>query len=97
MLKAGFLIIVGGIIFKLSLLQIVMVIVLYTACSEANDWITRRAARSKRDKALDYEISGWEVDPNDETHEVKGALTRIRLTGTDQIIVTRVAHLLWNL
>jgi hypothetical protein len=96
-IKAMFLIVVGGVVLKLSALQVVLVALLYMACSETDDWITKRAAKKKRDATLDYEISGWEVDPKDETHEVKGEFTRIRLTGKGQIVVTRVANLLWHL
>jgi hypothetical protein len=93
MTRALFLIVVGGAVLKLLWWQVFVVAILYLICEE----LDRRIAQRKRDKALNYELYGWEPDKDHQGYETKGELTRIQLTGTDQIIVTRVANLLWDL
>lgn len=57
-------------------------------------FVDRKEKREIRDAVLDDELFGWEVDADDPEHENKGTVTRIRLTGENQIIVARVAELL---
>jgi hypothetical protein len=56
--------------------------------------LDRWHARKEKQKEVDDEIYGWKQDPDDPEYESKGGLSRIKLTGQNQIIVTRVAELL---
>jgi hypothetical protein len=45
-------------------------------------------------QAFENEMEGWEEDPNDPSYEIKGNLSRVRLTGQNQIVAHRLAELL---
>jgi hypothetical protein len=56
--------------------------------------LDNRLARREKEKAIADEIEGWTPDPSDLTYEDKGEMSRVRLSGSDQIIVARVAEIL---
>jgi hypothetical protein len=57
-------------------------------------FVDRREKREFRDAVFVEELFNWDVDADAPEYENKGNLTRIRLTGQNQIIVERVGELL---
>lgn len=89
-LRAMFLIAVGSAVFHLSLRQTIMVLLGYWICAHIDRWMAKREI----DKIIDDEIFGWERDREDSEYETKGNLSRIKLTGQNQIIAARIAEVL---
>jgi hypothetical protein len=50
-----------------------------------------------KDRRIEFELDGWEVDPDDEESETKGNLSRRRLAGENQIVTYRLATFLGRL
>lgn len=92
-LRIYFLIGAAGAVFHASWGQIVFVLAGYFALQSFEEWLVKRA----RDRALEDEICGWTPDPDDPEMENKGALTRKRLSGSDQVIVTRLSEFIWRI
>jgi hypothetical protein len=86
-IRTCFLIGVAAAMFHLSPWTIVLILAGYVVV----EWLDQRLARGARRAAIDYEMEGWEPDGDDSEHENKGTLTRVRLSGSDQVIVTRLA------
>ena len=88
--KAAFLLVVAAIALHLSIFWTALILFGYAICAYTDAWLVKKA----KNKVIEDETEGWEVDPENSEWENKGGLTRVRLTGRDQIIVTRVANLL---
>jgi hypothetical protein len=93
-LRAAFLIVAATVILHISFLPTVALLIGYGICADIDQWLAKRARTKALTKLFDEEIFGWEPDPNKPEYENWGNLTRRRLTGNDQIIVTRVAEIL---
>jgi hypothetical protein len=91
--KAAFLLVAAGLTFHLSVFEVFLLIVGYTAFDNLDQWLARRARRERIQQVIDYE-SEWKQDPDDPEWEVQGGLTRIKLPRNEQIVVTRVAEIL---
>lgn len=89
-LRAAFLIGAGAVIFHLSFWVACLLLIGYGVFALIDQWLAKRA----KEKVVEDEIYGWEQDKDDPEHENKGNLTRLKLTGKEQIIVTRVAGIL---
>lgn len=59
--------------------------------------LDRWLAKRQRAKVIDTIILDWEQDKDDSEWEVRGNLSRVRLTGQNQIIAARVGELLEEL
>ena len=92
--RALFLLVAAAAIFHLSGWIVFVLIAGYVVCAELDNWQARRAKKKETENAVDDELYGWEADPEDPESETKGALSRTRLVGKDQIVVSRVAQLL---
>jgi hypothetical protein len=66
----------------------------YLGFERLDNWLVRRERQKEREKVIEDEMWGWEPSPDDSNCEDKGEMSRVRLTGSDQIIVSRVAELL---
>jgi hypothetical protein len=56
--------------------------------------LDQRLAKKAREESIDKVMFGWEPSKDDPEYEDKGGLTRVRLTGKDQILAARIAELL---
>jgi hypothetical protein len=88
-LRIYFLLVIGGAALNLSLWKIFVLIAGYFIC----DFADRKLMRKRLIEAVDYEFDGWETH-HDPTWESKGNLSRIKLTGENQILFARVADLM---
>jgi hypothetical protein len=88
--RAWFLIIVACAEFKLPIWMTVAVVLGY----EIAEYFDQRQAKKARQQNLDDVMFGWEPSKDDPEYEDKGGLTRVRLTGKDQILAARIAELL---
>jgi len=74
---------------------------LVVAACLAGYWIFEnldlRLAKRKRTKAIEEIIFGWERSKDDSEFEVRGGLSRVKLTGQNQIIAARIGELLEKL
>ena len=91
--KATFLIVAAGLMVHLSVLEVVSLVVGYTAFENLDQWRARRVRRARIDRVLDEEME-WEKDPDRPQWEMQGEFTRIKLPQNEQIVVTRVAMIL---
>jgi hypothetical protein len=48
----------------------------------------------KKDRVMEDELDGWETDEEQSGYEIKGNLSRVRLSGQNQIVAYRVAEVL---
>jgi hypothetical protein len=92
--RAAFLIVCASVIFHLSGWGTLFVLAAYWVASYADNWMEKSEARKARDKAFEDDCYGWEQDSYDPNVEIKGSMTRPRLTQREQDIVTRIAELL---
>jgi hypothetical protein len=60
----------------------------------AFDFLDYSLKRKAIEKLFEEETTGWERDEEDSEYENRGNLSRIKLTGQDQIIVTRIGEML---
>jgi len=88
--RAWFLIIVACAVFKLPIWMTVAVVFGY----EIAEYFDQRQAKKARQQNLDDVMFGWEPSKDDPEYEDKGGLTRVRLSGKDQILAARIAELL---
>jgi hypothetical protein len=88
--RVGFLIIVACSLFKLPIWMIVAIVFGY----EVAEYFDLRQAKKARQEVRDDVIFGWELSTDDPEYEDKGGLSRVRLTGKDQILAARIAELL---
>ena len=58
------------------------------------EYLDQRQARKERDTINEYETDGWKQCEGEPEYEEKGNMSRVKLTGQNQIIVTRIAELL---
>ena len=58
------------------------------------EYVDQRQTRKARDEIFENEVLGWEASEDHPEYEDKGVLTRVRLTGNNQILATRIAELL---
>jgi len=87
--RIHFLLRIGDAALNLSLWKIFVLIAGYAICEGVDRFILRR----RFIKAVDYGIDGWEPEQGDPKWESKGNLSRIELTGENQILFVRVADL----
>ena len=88
--RAGFLIIVACAIFKVSIWMTAVIVVGYVIA----EYFDQRRAKNARQEILDHVMFGWELNKDDPEYEEKGGLSRVRLTGKDQILAARIAEML---
>jgi hypothetical protein len=88
--RAAFLILAAAAIFNVSAWKAGIVLIGYLSFAYLDQWLAKRA----KNKVIEGETSGWETDSDDPAWETKGNLARVKLTGHEQIIVTRVAEIL---
>ena len=88
--RAIFLISAASAVLHVSPSNMLIVLVGYIGFERLDWWLARKA----REKKFDDIIFEWQQSNKESEWEVKGTLTRIRLTGQNQIITTRVADLL---
>ena len=89
-LRAWFLIVVACIAFHLPPWGTAVIIFGYGIAEYVDEWRAKKA----REQFLNDVIFGWEPSKDDPEYEDKGGLTRVRLTGKDQILAARIAELL---
>jgi hypothetical protein len=58
------------------------------------EYFDQRQSKKEREEVVDDVLFGWRLSEDDKTCEDKGGLSRVRLTGGDQILAARVAELL---
>jgi hypothetical protein len=88
--RAVFVLMIAGAAFRFSFWHTCLVLIGYLSFEHLDQWLSKRA----REKIIADETSGWETDPKDPAWENKGNLTRVKLNGDAQIIVTRLADLI---
>src|SRR2546429_7719485 len=88
--RVAFLIVAAAGAMHLSLWKVFVVLVGYLGFEQLDRWLSKRA----KEKAIHGVMCGWKVSADDAEYEDKGAVSRARLTGSDQIITARVAELL---
>lgn len=88
--RTGFLIIVACAIFKVSIWMTVVIVVGYAIA----EYFDQRGAKNARQEILDDVMFGWEPSKDEPDQENKGDMSRVRLTGKDQILAARIAELL---
>lgn len=66
----------------------------YTFLVYIGYWICAVLEQMGKEQVFEDHMDGWETDPHDPEHEDKGNLTRVKLTGQNQVVAYRVAHLL---
>ncbi len=88
--RATFLILAAAVIFHVSVWETCLVLVGYFSFARLDEWLAKKA----KEKVIDDEMEGWETDPDNPEYETKGDLSRVKLTGKEQIVAARVAHLL---
>jgi hypothetical protein len=60
----------------------------------AFDFLDCILKRKAIEELIEYETTGWKQDRDDSEYENRGNLSRLRLNGPDQIIVTRIGEML---
>jgi hypothetical protein len=58
------------------------------------EYFDQRQAKKEREEILDDVIFGWKPSEDDKEYEDKGGLSRVRLTGQNQIIPARIGEVL---
>ena len=92
-----FLIGVSAVVFHLRPWTAGFVLAGYVVFEWLDQWLARRAKRKAIEEVIQDETDGWEPDAEDPEYESKGDWQRPRLTGKDQVIVSRVAGILRRL
>jgi hypothetical protein len=88
--RALFLIVAASVVLRVSALNTLAILIGYLVFERLDWWLAKRA----RERNFDEIIFEWEQNKEQPEEEVKGALSRIRLTGQNQIITARIADLL---
>jgi hypothetical protein len=89
-LRSAFLIVAAAAVLDLSLLKTCLILIGYWCFERLDLWLAKRV----KDAAIADVMDGWETNPEYPEDEDKGGLTRVKLSGPNQIIVARVAELL---
>jgi hypothetical protein len=58
------------------------------------EYLDQRQEKKTREEIFDDTLFGWEPSEDDKEYEDKGGLSRVRLTGQNQIVAVRVGELL---
>lgn len=77
-------------VFNLQGWQVPLFMFAYICLARLDEWLGRRA----KERVIADELDGWEPDKEDPDSEIKGNLSRLKLSKRDQVIVTRIAQLL---
>ena len=88
--RVAFLIVAAAGAMHLSLWKVFVVLVGYLGFEQ----LDRRLSQRAKEKAIHDVMCGWKVSAEDPEYEDKGEVSRVRLTGSDQVITARVAELL---
>src|SRR5690348_10662094 len=88
--RAVFLLFVAAAGFHLPTKTMLVLILGYLLFEQVDNVLARRTV----DRIVADELYGWTVSPDDPHYEVKDEVERVRLTGNDQIIVTRITELI---
>lgn len=89
-LRAAFLIVAAAIVLRVPFGATLIVLIGYAICTWLDQWMYDRA----KDKALESEMHGWEPDPDDPDWENNNGLSRRKLTGESQLVVTRISEII---
>jgi hypothetical protein len=89
-LRVYFLIMVAAVEVGIPFWRFLIVLYGYMIFEQLDHWLTKRARVKEIWKEIENEVYGWEPDPEDLEWEDKGNLRRLRLTGNERVIVTRV-------
>jgi len=95
--RAAFVILVVAFLFHLGIWSVVAIAVGYSIADSLDRYLEERQTKKARDAIYDDLMDGWKQSKDDPKYEEKGDWLRLRLTGNDQIIVTRIAELLWRM
>jgi hypothetical protein len=85
-----FLILAASVLLHVSASNTFVILVGYAIVERLEQWFATKA----REKKFDDIIFEWEPSKDEPDEEVKGTLSRIRLSGQNQIITARIADLL---
>jgi hypothetical protein len=88
--RAWFLIIAASVAFNFAVWNTAVILIGYGIAEYLDQW----QAGKEREKVCEDEIFGWEPSKDDPEWEAKGNLSRVRLTGQNQIVAARIAGLL---
>ena len=87
---ALFLLVIAAVHFRLSTVEALILFGGYAGFAALDRWNRRR----ERTKIVEDELLGWKPKSDDSEWEDKGNLSRIRLTGENQIIAARIIQAL---
>ena len=90
---ALFLLVFAAVHFRLSAVELVILVAGYVGFASLDKWYRRR----ERAKIIEEELFQWKADKEDADFEYRGNLSRRRLTGENQIIAARVIQTLERL
>jgi hypothetical protein len=85
-----FLIVAVSLVLHVSALNTLVILIGYAIAEN----VDHRLAKREREKWIEGELDGWKQSTDYAEYEDKGNLTRLKLTGQNQIIAARVAQLL---
>lgn len=94
--RAAFWVVIAVLLLHLSARQGFILGLVYLACTAFDHW-RANVARKKVFRAIEYETDGWEIDPDRPERENKGNAMRTTLPNEDEIVVTRVARILYKM
>ena len=94
---ALFLVAAAAVVFHLPTTTMFVVILGYLVFEQLDNVLVRRTKIKAVDQVIADELYGWTVSPDDPNRELKDESERVRLTGKDQITVTRIAELIRRL
>jgi hypothetical protein len=72
--------------FKFSFWKTSLLLIAYSACASED--------QKRKDEDFEKQTFGWKPDADQPEYETQGNLSRVKLTGQNQIIVTRVGEML---
>ena len=87
--RAWFLIAVACVVFNLRWGSVVILVGYGLA-----EYFDQRQEKKTREEIFDDALFGWKPSEDDKEYEDKGGLSRVRLTGQNQIVAVRVGELL---
>lgn len=91
-LRAAFLIVAASAVLHVRPWPMIVILIGYGICDEADKWFARRAKMKAVDTQYLDEMADWKDHPKNPGWEEKGDWDRIKLPQNDQIVVTRVAQ-----
>jgi hypothetical protein len=93
-IRALFLLVVACVfVFHLPYWGTILVLIGFEIAEDLDQRRAMKAAIKARWKIHEELMDGWEPSKDDPESEEKGDWTRVRLTGKDQILLTRIAEL----